>query len=77
MSWCTKDCHAKPMWCGRTKCLSKAEFAEFLKKKSEKATKREFTSTPKVTDEFKIALAALTTPEDYAMLDSQFFQVKE
>ena len=77
MSWCTKDCHAKPMWCGRTKCHSKAEFAEFLKKKGEKGTKREFTSTPKVTDEFKIALAALTTPEDYAMLDSQFFQVKE
>ena len=31
----------------------------------------------KVNDEFKMALAALTSPEDFAILDEQFFQVKD
>ena len=30
----------------------------------------------RVNDEFKVALAALTSPEDYAILNEQFVQVK-
>ena len=26
MQWCTNDCHPKPMWCGRSNCLNKAEY---------------------------------------------------
>ena len=31
----------------------------------------------RVNDEFKVALAALTSPEDYAILNEQFVQVKD
>ena len=77
MTWCTNDSHAKPMWCGRTRCMSRAEFTDYLKNKKERSNKKQHETNPKITDEFKIALVALTTPEDYALLDSQFFQVKE
>ena len=27
MEWCEKNCHPKPMWCGRQNCLSREEYA--------------------------------------------------
>ena len=76
MRWCTNDCHRKPMWCGRANCLNRAEYAEQRRKK-EKTDDKKNAESSKVTEDFKIALAALTTQEDYALLESQFFQVKE
>ena len=68
--WCTNDCHDKPMWCGRRTCLSNAEY-------SAKMNKGEQPRSNVVSKDFKIALAALTTAEDYAALEEQFFQVKD
>ena len=78
MIWCTNDCHQKPMWCGRRNYLPKAEFAQQMQKKHEKISKKECVGSEKapgfrVNEEFKVALAALATTEDYAILDKQFF----
>ena len=27
MNWCETDCHEKPMWCGRKKCMNRADFS--------------------------------------------------
>ena len=76
LKWCTKDCHAKSMWCGRKVCLSKAEFAAKYNKKTqgEKDDDNEKVAT---TKDFRIALAALTSQEDFDSLESQFFPSKE
>ena len=31
LKWYAKNCHPKPMWCGRKVCYSKAEFAAIKK----------------------------------------------
>ena len=79
MKWCKKDCHDKPMWCGRKNCLGRAEFAEAMKKRKE--TKQGGTSSENkrndFADDFKIALAAMTSAEDYHILTEQFMGSKE
>ena len=79
MKWCKKDCHDKPMWCGRKNCLGRAEFAEAMKKRKE--TKQGGTSSENkrndFADDFKIALAAMTSAEDYHTLTEQFMGSKE
>ena len=83
MKWCHNDCHSQPMWCGRRNCMNKADFAQHMQNKRNKGTNGDHkdggknTKAVKVHEEFKMALAALTTPEDYAILDEQFFQVKD
>ena len=70
--WCNKDCHAQPMWCGRRTCLSKEEYATKIAKNDGRKTNK-----PTMSKDFRIALAALTSVEDYEALEDQFFQVKE
>ena len=83
MKWCKNDCHKQPMWCGRRNCMNKEEFAHHMRNKREKGPKKERQEGDKskggikVNDEFKMALAALTSPEDFAILDELFFQVKD
>ena len=68
------------MWCGRKRCLSKAEYAEMMadKRDGKGKTKAEGPSNgSKFSNDFRIALAALTTPDDFAALESQFMSGKE
>ena len=76
LKWCTNDCHAKPMWCGRRVCLGKAEFAAKQKKTNDDKGDRAGTKVDASKD-FRIALAALTSEEDFAALERQFFQLKD
>ena len=73
MNWCTNDCHEKPMWCGRRNCMNRADYSAAWKKKStsKNAEKKDESS------EFKIALAAMTSPEDFASLQEQFESLKD
>ena len=76
MKWCTNDCHKDgPMWCGRKNCLNQADFAKKMNEKRE----REGTSNhsePKMgeSEDFKIALAAMVSADDYATLKDQFLK---
>ena len=74
MKWCSQDCHRRPQWCGRRNCVSNADFAAQNKKRKEGRSNGE--DTMNVTKDFKLALAALTTEEDYEALEKQFFEVK-
>ena len=81
MKWCDKDCHPQPMWCGRKACMSKSEYAEFMdgKRKGKDKEDRDKNKSGKqrISKDFRIALAALTTAEDFASLEDQFFAGKE
>ena len=79
MKWCKNDCHSKPMWCGRKNCLNRADYsAEWRKRKAEKGNGEEKPNEDeKSSSEFKIALAAMTSAEDFAALQEQFASLKE
>ena len=81
MNWCSKDCHQQPMWCGRKRCLSKAEYAVAMNDKRNGTERKtpavEGNGGRGISNDFKIALAALTTPEDFASLEQQFFSGKD
>ena len=80
MRWCSNDCHPRPMWCGRKNCLNKAEYASKMqearssedKKDKRKSQITENKPMNKVSNDFKIALAAMCSNEDYALLEKQF-----
>ena len=66
MNWCSNDCHDQPMWCGRKNCLNRADYSkEWQKKKEGKSTSED---GAKSSAEFKIALAAITSTEDFEAL---------
>ena len=71
------------MWCGRKNCLNQSDYHENWKKKNGNQA-----SSPKPTDdsepktdtgssEFKIVLAAMTSPEDFETLKKQFESLKD
>ena len=72
MKWCKNDCHDKPMWCGRKNCLGRADYSAAWKKRNAGKSNSE-----KPSSEFKIALAAMTSPEDFAALQEQFKELKD
>ena len=74
MKWCTNDCHPRPMWCGRKNCLNRAEYtAKYGARNKEDSTKEERNKKQPMSKDFKIAMAAMTTKEDYESLKGQFF----
>ena len=74
MKWCTNDCHPKPMWCGRKNCMSRAEYAaKYGGKNRENKNREQEKEKPQLSKDFKIALAAMTTKEDFESLQGQFF----
>mmetsp|Transcript_6488 Transcript_6488/g.9409 ORF Transcript_6488/g.9409 Transcript_6488/m.9409 type:complete len:137 (-) Transcript_6488:42-452(-) len=73
MRWCTNDCHPKPMWCGRSIFLNKAEYAASNGGKPKDKKEVEPFKKPPISDDFKIALPAMTSSEDYETL-SQFLK---
>ena len=52
--------------------MNKAEYRRF-KQKQNKATATGDSKNSKFSNDFKVALAAITTDEDYKALESQFF----
>ena len=75
MNWCENDCHEKPMWCGRPNCLSRSDYTAAWQKK--KNAKDSDSGTANSSSEFRIALAAITSPEDFEALQEQFASLKE
>ena len=78
MRWCTNDCHPKPMWCGRKNCLNKADFARKMEEREKGGTEKK-DSAPggaQYSKDFKIALAAMMSAEDFKAIKSQFMQGK-
>ena len=82
MRWCANDCHPQPMWCGRKFCLNKSEFAKKMQEsqkeggRSESSNEKNKENGPgyNTSNDFKIALAAMCSEEDYQILEKQFFQ---
>ena len=76
MKWCKNDCHDKPMWCGCKTCLNKAEYAKKMQEKGDGANSSSDSSSgsssTKVSEDFKIALQAMTSSDDFKMLEKQF-----
>jgi hypothetical protein len=70
------------MWCGRKNCLNKAEFAKKMKESQKEGGRFESTNGKNkengpgynTSNDFKIALAAMCSEEDYQILEKQFFQ---
>ena len=83
MKWCTNDCHDKPMWCGRKNCLNKTDFATMMKSKKEdkegsgNKTDGATQGDKDFSKDFKIALAAMTSEDDFETLREQFMWVKD
>jgi len=75
MNRCSNDCHDKPMWCGRRNCLNKAYYSKEWQ--TNKEGKRTSGDGAKSSAEFKIALAAITSTEDFEALQEQFASLKE
>ena len=73
MKWCSNDCHPQPVWCGRKNYLNRAEFANRMQESQKKEEKTENRSNYKPSSEFKIALAAMCSQEDFEHLEEKFF----
>ena len=73
MRWCKNDCHDRPMWCGRRNCLGRSDYATAMQKNKDKGDE----SSGGGQSNFKIALAAMTTLEDFQALQEQFSDLKE
>ena len=67
---CDKDCHPKKQWCIRKDCMNKADYKK--KKDDERASKGNG-APAHISNDFKVALAAVCNEADYAALESQFF----
>ena len=68
MKWCKNDCHDKPMWCGCKNCMNRADYSTAWKKRNESKETDSAKEMKNTSSEFKIALAAMTSPEDFAAL---------
>ena len=57
--------------------MSRADYAEHMRKKREGGSAQPRAPKNAVNKDFKIALAAITSPDDFAELEKQFFSSKE
>ena len=62
--WCKKNCHPKPTWCLRKNCISKANF----EKKIHLSNKFKII----ITEDFKLALEAVKSEDDYEVFKKNF-----
>ena len=60
------------MWCGRSNCLNKADYAASNGGRRKDEKRVENSKKNPISDDFKIALAAMTSSEDFETLKSQF-----
>ena len=77
MTWCSNDCHEQPMWCGRKNCMNRSDYSEAWKKKKGGGNEGSKAQPSNGSSEFKIALAAITSPADFAALQEQFGELKD
>eukprot|EP00957_Ditylum_brightwellii_P197901 15076416-Ditylum_brightwellii.AAC.1 len=68
LKWCTNDCHAHPMWCSQSNCLPYKEY----QKKREEEGKGGVGNELKKRDNFKVALLALLSDNDFKSIKEQF-----
>ena len=65
------------MWCSRENCLDKADYAKKMEeKKGTSGNSGQGTNNVSMSKDFKIALAAMTSADDYKSLMSQFSSEK-
>ena len=78
--WCNKDVHSAPCWCPRKHCRSKADLKEYLKDRSSSKENNSGNAgsgvqeNVKENDDFKIALAAMVSAENFKLLEEQFLK---
>ena len=76
--WCNKDCHPCEQWCDRPVCRNRAEYKKYIEEQKKIRSADEETiktsNTSGFTNDFKVALAAITSADDYKTLESQFFR---
>eukprot|EP00957_Ditylum_brightwellii_P192338 14642137-Ditylum_brightwellii.AAC.1 len=68
--WCKNDCHSKSLWCPRTNCLNRKEYKEQIQ--SEGADGKSTGGKLNAIKDFKVALAALVSDNEYKTLAEQF-----
>ena len=62
------------MWCDRSNCLNKADYAASNGGRRKDEKRVENPKKPPMSDDFKLALAVMTSSEDFETLKNQFFQ---
>ena len=75
--WCDKDCHPCEQWCECKNCRHCADYKNSVEEKKKEDEKRGITSNKNkqlFSNKFKVALAAITSANDYQALETQFFQ---
>ena len=75
MKWCKKDCHERPMWCDRKNYMNRSDYSTAWKKKNK--NKESEATYEGSSSKLKIALAGMTSPEDFAALQEHFDQLKD
>ena len=60
------------MWCNRPNCMNRADYKRHMEDK-EKSENKGGDSKDNISNDFRVALAAITTAEDYKALEEQFF----
>ena len=75
IKWCKNDWHDQPMWYGRKNCLNRADYPAVQKKKN--AENESKPDDHNDNSKFKISLADMTSPEDFAVLQELFKALKD
>eukprot|EP00957_Ditylum_brightwellii_P090148 6866265-Ditylum_brightwellii.AAC.1 len=68
LKWCTDNCHAHFMWCNQNNCLPCKEYQKKRKEEGKGGTENE----QKKKDNFKVALSALLSDNDFKSINEQF-----
>eukprot|EP00957_Ditylum_brightwellii_P172157 13106090-Ditylum_brightwellii.AAC.1 len=71
--WCKNNYHPKPLWCPRPNCLNRKEYKEQMQSKGTNG----ISTGGKIntTNDFKVALAAMVSDDEYKTLAEQFFKL--
>ena len=69
--WCSNDCHKKPQWCGRRNCLPRAKY-KARRDNNNQAKNNSETGKIKTSEEFKVALSAITSETDFDIFKNRF-----
>ena len=71
--WCEKDCHERPQWCGRKKCLSKSEWKKKKDNEQDSDKTRKFSSKFNEDEDFKITLESLSVNKKNCKSSKRYF----
>eukprot|EP00957_Ditylum_brightwellii_P153193 11660274-Ditylum_brightwellii.AAC.1 len=68
LKWYTSNCHARPMWCSQRNCQPHKEYQKKREEEGKGGTGNEL----KKTDNFKVALLALLSDNNFKFIKEQF-----